>query len=196
MPRRTLLGRIHLVQSVTLLDVKLSDKTESSASNTDFNSASHNFDRETPKHIPEIDLDGLNDEQKQAALRFLSEEQESFSKDDSDIGRLPRLKLDIRLKNQIPVQKNYVAVPRPLYAQVKAYIKDLLNRKFIRKSKSSHSSPVVCIRKKDQSLRLCVDFRALNQKTILDHHPIPRIQENLDNLGGNAWFSILDQGKA
>ena len=54
----------------------------------------------------------------------------------------------------------------------------------------------MCVRKKNQSLRLCVDFRALNQKTIPDRHPIPRIQETLDNLGGNTWFSVLDQGKA
>ena len=41
-----------------------------------------------------------------------------------------------------------------------------------------------------------MDFRALNKKTRPDRHPIPRIQETLDNLGGNAWFSVLDQGKA
>ena len=77
-----------------------------------------------------------------------------------------------------------------------AYIEDLLNRNFIRKSNSSYSSPVVCVRRKDQSLRLCVDYRALNQKTVPDRHPIPRIQESLDNLGGNAWFSVLAQGEA
>ena len=76
------------------------------------------------------------------------------------------------------------------------YIEDLLNGKFIRPSYSPYSSPVVCVRKKDQSLRLCVDFRAWNQKTVPDRHPIPRIQETLDNLGGNAWISVLDQGKA
>lgn len=106
------------------------------------------------------------------------------------------MKLGINLTDKVPVQKNYVAVPRPLYPEVKAYIEDLLNRNFIRKSSSSYSSPVVCVRKKDQSLRLCVDYRALNQKTVPDRHQIPRIQESLDNLGGNAWFSILDQGKA
>ena len=45
-------------------------------------------------------------------------------------------------------------------------------------------------------MRLCVDYRALNKKTRPDRHPIPRIQETLDNLGGNSWFSVLDQGKA
>ncbi len=45
-------------------------------------------------------------------------------------------------------------------------------------------------------MRLCVDYRSLNKKTVPDRHPIPRIQETLDNLGGNQWFSVLDQGKA
>ena len=80
--------------------------------------------------------------------------------------------------------------------EVKAYIEDWLNRNFIKKSSSVSSSPVGCVRKKDQSLRLCVDFIALNKKTRPDHHPIPRIQEMLDNLRGNSWFSVLDQGKA
>ena len=42
----------------------------------------------------------------------------------------------------------------------------------------------------------CVDYRELNLKTVPDRYPIPRIQETLDNLGGNSWFSVLDQGKA
>ena len=41
-----------------------------------------------------------------------------------------------------------------------------------------------------------MDFRALNKKTRPDRHPIPRIQERLDNLSGNSWFSVLDQGRA
>ena len=52
------------------------------------------------------------------------------------------------------------------------------------------------MREKDGGMRLCVDYRSLNKKTVPDHHPIPRIQETLDNLGGNQWFSVLDQGKA
>ena len=55
---------------------------------------------------------------------------------------------------------------------------------------------MVCVRKKDGGMRLCVDYRSLNQKIVPDRHPIPRIQETLDNLGGNHWFSVLDQGKA
>ena len=99
----------------------------------------------------------------------------------------------------IPVQKNYVAVLRPFYPKGKPYIDDLLSKNLFCKSDSPYRFFVVCVRKKDQSLRLCVDFRALNQKPAPDHHHIPRIpriQETLDNLGSNARFSVLDQGKA
>ncbi|CAB3998104.1 Hypothetical predicted protein, partial [Paramuricea clavata] len=121
---------------------------------------------------------------------------DAFAKDDDDVDHIPNLQMNIRLNDTKPVQKNYVAVPRPLYPEVKAYIEDLLNRNFIRKSNSPYSSPVVCVRKKDQTLRLCVDYRKLNRKTQIDRHPIPRIQETLDNLGGNSSFCVLDQGKA
>ncbi|KAJ8012612.1 hypothetical protein DPEC_G00044670 [Dallia pectoralis] len=53
----------------------------------------------------------------------------------------------------------------------------------------------VCTQK-DGKLRLCVDYRLLNKKTIPDRHPLPRIQDLIDTLGGYSWFSILDQGKA
>ena len=100
------------------------------------------------------------------------------------------------LNDKTPVQKNYVVVPRPLYPEVTSYVEDLLNRNFIRRSTSSYSSPVVCVRKKDHTLRLCVDYHELNRKTRVDCHPIARIQETLHNLGGNSWFSVLNQGKA
>ena len=55
---------------------------------------------------------------------------------------------------------------------------------------------MVCVRKKDGGLRLCIDYRKLNLKTIPDKHPLPRIQDILDGLGGNVWFSTLDMSQA
>ena len=45
-------------------------------------------------------------------------------------------------------------------------------------------------------MRLCINYRSSNDKTIDNRHPLPHIQESLDSLGGNSWFSVLDQGKA
>lgn len=79
---------------------------------------------------------------------------------------------------------------------MKDYLHDLIAQGWVTKSNSPYSSPIVCVRKKDGSLRLCIDYRDLNSKTIPDRQPIPRVQDVLDGLGGNAWFSLLDQGKA
>ena len=104
--------------------------------------------------------------------------------------------MDIKLHDNTPVQLNYHSVPKPLYAELKAHIEDLLNRGWIVNSTSPYSSPIVSITKKDGTLRLCCDYRKLNSKTIPDSNPLPKIQQILENLGGNQYFSILDQGKA
>ena len=77
------------------------------------------------------------------------------------------------------------------YVEVKHYVEDLLNKGWVTKSSS-----VVAVRKKDGSLRLCCNCRAVNNKTIPDRHPLPRVQDAIDGLNGKKWFSILDQQKA
>ena len=104
--------------------------------------------------------------------------------------------MDVKTEDNVPVQKSYNSIPRPLYQDVKQHIEDMLNRGWIKKSKSPWCSPVVIVRKKDGGLRLCCDFRGLNKKTVSDKHPLPRVQTSLDNLVGSEWFSVLDQTRA
>ena len=54
---------------------------------------------------------------------------------------------------------------------------------------------MVCIPKKDGSLHLFIDYHKLNNKTIPDRQPIPKIQDMLDCLRGQQWFSTLDMSK-
>ena len=148
------------------------------------------------KWHPPVDLDHLTESEQEVVRQMLFEESDVFAKEDGDIGCIPDLQLKINTVDNNPVQKSYNSIPKPLYAEVKEYVQNLLDRGWVKKSVSANSSPVVCARKKDHSLRLCVDFRGLNRKTIPDRHPLPRIQDLLDSLGGNTWFSILDQGSA
>ena len=116
----------------------------------------------------EIDFDGLTADQKEQAIKMLREESDPFAKSDDDIGAAPDLTHDIKLSDQTPVQKSYLSYPRPLH-------------------RGSFKLKLHC---------KIIDYRGLNAKTIPDRHPIPRVQETLHNLGGNSWFSVLDQGKA
>lgn len=145
---------------------------------------------------PPVEISHLTEEQQVKVREMLYEESSAFARDDGDIGCIPSLQMSITLKDDIPVQRSYAAVPKPLYKEVKEYIQDLLAKKWIVRSKSPYSAPVVCVRKKDGTLRLCIDYRLLNQKTVPDRHPLPRIQDLINTLGGYSWFSILDQGKA
>lgn len=147
---------------------------------------------------PEVELDKelLTPDQVQRVRQMLREECKAFARDDDDVGCAPELELDLKLLDKEPVQQPYRRLPPPLYTEVKDYILDLLNKGWIKKSDSNYSSPMVAVRKRDNSLRLCIDYRALNQKTLASQRPIPRIQETLDQLMGNRWFSCLDQGKA
>ena len=75
------------------------------------------------------------------------------------------LKFKTNLHNDSPVKKSYKSIPPPLYKEVKEYLENLLVNGWIQRS-TSYAGPVVCVRKKDGGLRLCVDYHKLNKKTI------------------------------
>ena len=73
-----------------------------------------------------------------------------------------------------------------------AQVQQMLTNGVILPSNSPLASPVVMVKKKDGSLRFCIDFRQLNAATINDAHPLPRIDDLVDALHGAHWFSTLD----
>lgn len=146
---------------------------------------------------PPVKLDHLNNDKWQMVRQLLREECNVFSyDDDDDVGSIPFLNMHITLHDKTPVKKAYMSVPKPLHQEVKQYLQDLLNRGWIAQSRSSYLSQVVFVRKKDWSLKLCCDYTELNRKSVPNRHPIPRVQDMLDSLGGSSWFSVLDQAKA
>ena len=74
----------------------------------------------------------------------------------------------------------------------KEEIQKMLKKGVIEPSSSSWASPVVLVTKKDGSTRFCVDYRKLNDCTVKDAYPIPRVDECLDALAGSKWFSCMD----
>ena len=77
-------------------------------------------------------------------------------------------------------------------AEIKKQVHKLLDKGFIRPSTSPCGSPIVLVRKKDGSWRMCIDYRALNKIMIKNHYPLPLIDDLLDQLKEAVYFSKLD----
>ncbi len=90
-----------------------------------------------------------------------------------------------------PYRSPYRMSPLEL-REVRKQIQELLENKFIQPSKSPFGSPVLFVQKKDGSLRMCIDYRALNKLTIHDKYPLPRTDELLDKVKGANVFTSLD----
>jgi hypothetical protein len=75
---------------------------------------------------------------------------------------------------------------------LKDYIDKNLESGFIRNSKSSAGAPILFVKKKDGSLRLCVDYRGLNKITVKNRYPLPLIPDLIDRLAGAKYFTKID----
>jgi hypothetical protein len=76
--------------------------------------------------------------------------------------------------------------------EVQVQLQDSIAKGWIRPSKSPYSAPILSIRKKEGTMRMCVDYRKLNDLTRKDCTPLPRIDELLDSLYGAHYFSTSD----
>ena len=77
-------------------------------------------------------------------------------------------------------------------AKIKRKIKNMLDKGIIRPSTSPCGSPIVLIPNKDGTWRMCVDFQALNKITVKNHYPFPRIDDLLDQLKEENYFTKFD----
>ena len=130
--------------------------------------------------------------QKQAFQHVLDRHQAAFAQDDLDLGYADAVRHNIRTKDDSPVALPYRRIPPQQLKEVQEHIRGLLEKNIIVESNSPYAAPVVIVRKKDNTIRLCVDYRRLNAKTIGDAYPLPRILESFDALVGAQYFSTLD----
>ena len=141
-----------------------------------------------------VDLEdtSLSQEQKQQVLNFLSQWQSVFSQGPNDIGRTNLVEHEIHLETEQPFKEPYRKIPPALLQKVREHLKEMLEIGAIRESNSAFNSNIVLVRKKDGSIRFCIDYRKLNQRTIKDANAIPRIDDTLLLLAGSKYVSTLD----
>lgn len=135
-----------------------------------------------------INLGGV---QKEIFTTFLNDYQDVFS-NDNVAGNCNVVQHVINVKDSLPIKQVPRRIPIHIREEVDKILEDMKTQGIIEESQSAWISPAVMVRKKDGTLRFCVDYRKLNNVTVKDSYPLPRIDDILDQLSGNAWFSTLD----
>ena len=144
--------------------------------------------------VPGLDLTcpDLSEVGRQKLRELTASFQDIFSTNPDDIGTTNLLQHPIDTGDAPPVKQQPRRIPQHLREQVEMQKEKMLSNGVIEESSSPWCSPVVLVRKRDGSVRFCVDLRAVNSATQPIAYPLPRIDDALDGLSGANFFTTLD----
>ena len=148
-----------------------------------------------PSHLSDLydkTTVGLSPKQCGEIKKLLIKHQSTFSESDDDLGRTGIIRHKIPTGMAQPIKQPPRRLPVHMNEEADKQIEDMLKKEVIQPSSSPWASGIVMVQKKDGSKRFCVDYRKLNDVTLKDAYPLPRIDSSLDQLAGAQWFSCLD----
>ncbi|GKB30043.1 putative reverse transcriptase domain-containing protein [Tanacetum coccineum] len=132
-------------------------------------------------------------DKKQEEIVMVRDFPEVFSDDLSGLPPLREIEFRIELiPGDVPIAKSpYRLTPSEL-EELSGQLKELQDKGFIRPSSLPWGAPVLFVKKKDGSFRMCIDYRELNKLTIRNRYPLPRIDDLFDQLQGSQFFLKID----
>ena len=199
----------HQIGDICTVDFLSSDITDVDQSSTISQISSSNIQSETfqldttpslsiergnqfPSQFRESLLETLTSEQVNLVEKLLLKWKDVFSLHDLDLGKTPLTKHHINLSDPTPFKERHRRIPPAMVQSVREHLKEMLDLGVIRPSNSPFASNVVLVKKKDGTLRFCIDLRRLNNNTIKDSYALPRTKETFDALHGSCIFSTLN----
>ena len=151
--------------------------------------------RELPDHVKDLferSARNLSIAQQEDLRLLLLENADLFSKSSDDLGHTDMVRHKIDTGDSMPIRQPPRRLPLAQKEDADKAVQDMSSQGLIEPSESPWASPIVLVRKKDGSLKFCVDYRALNSITRKDSYPLPQIDDTLDTLAGMTWFFTLD----
>ena len=183
------------VKTVTPTDSKSGDNFLSlneSPHTCETSTSSDDYSSSTSTMPFNFDSSPISNEWKDRFHKILNDKRAVFSKNDLDIGCTSAVKHRIHLTDDTPFREGRRRIAPADYDDVKKHLQELLDKNIIRESQSPFASAIVVVRKKNNEVRLCIDYRRINARTIRDQYNVPKIEEALHALSGAKWFSCLD----
>ena len=139
--------------------------------------------------LEKTDLSGLTCDQRQQVRALIKEESSVFSVDADDFDNVTSPQMQIHLSDKTPVQQNCNSVTKTFHDELKNYIEDLLNKKWIINSQSSYSSPVVAIRKKRWIITTLLQFPQTELKDLSRLAPNTQDKKHYWQPPASVWPS-------
>ena len=133
----------------------------------------------------------LTDEQSRRLQHLLCKYQTVFAYDGNE-GRTSTIEHTIKLTDDTPVASRYRRTPSGWRHESESEIQRLRNNGVIRSSTSSYAAPICPVKKKDGTMRLCIDYRQLNARTKSDAFSTGNVLDVIDNMAGARYFSTID----
>lgn len=148
-----------------------------------------------PVHLKDLycqSSEMLEEEQKIKLAQLLNKYQDAFARSSTELGKCSLLKHRIETAEAAPVRQPMRRTPQAFEGEEDKYLKEQLEAGVIQPSSSAWASPIVMVRKKTGDVRVCIDYRKLNERTIKDAYPLPRIDMCLDCLASARIYSTID----
>ena len=134
----------------------------------------------------------LNEDQKDQILTLMNKYRHIFTSDTVKLGRVKIVQHSVDTGEAKPIKQRAYVVAQAIRTEIDKQIQSMLDCGVITQSNSPWASPVVVVPKKGGAFRFCIDYRKLNNVTVKDVYPLPRIQEVMDRIGGSQWISTFD----
>ena len=129
-------------------------------------------------------LDNWKPENAKKAQQLLMEYHSIFSLEKNEVGCTDTTEHVIELTKSEPFKERFRRIAPPLMEEVRQHLQEMLDGGAIQSSMSPWCNAVVLVCKKDGTLRFCIDFRHLNDRTKKDTHPMPRMPEIMESIVG------------
>lgn len=134
----------------------------------------------------------VSEEWKRKLAKEMLKRKVVFSCNEFDVGCSKSTQHNIRVTDDRPFRERSRRLAPADIEDVRQHLEKLKEAGIISESRSPYASPIVVVRKKNGQIRMCVDYRTLNRRTIPDQYTVPRIEDALACLNGSQWFSVLD----
>lgn len=154
------------------------------------------FQREVndePVTLEQIDTDMQGEEARQLIdNRTLNDNRELIARTLQQLGKTSDATMRIELTSDRPVIYRPYRLSYYERKQMKDMVDELKAAEIIEDSASPHASPMLLVKKKNGEMRMCIDYHALNKITVKDKYPLPRIDDQLDRLQGQEYYTSID----